>query len=391
MINTKEFMTKTEYIDRKDVSPREDVYLIGIDIGYSAVKCISENTAAVFSSFAIPDNKMGTFGDLGSEFIRYRNLVTNECWLVGKIAASVLSDDDTSVSTHSLCRRDRFQDPMFRVITETGLGLACIKDKSETYKKKKIYVETGLPPRYMTKGASDCEDLTEIIAGKHKFSLQLGQEKPVEFEMIISSDAVHIMPQPMGTLFSAAVNNEHEMLPIAADLLNKNVLIFDGGFGTLDLYPIKSHVIQQSETYDHLGMKRVIEETADVIRERFKKDISVPAMQKYLESGRFRWFEAKSFTTREEPLDKILEESSKNICDEAIEKTFQVYHVYEYDYLLVTGGTGAAWFEQIGEKLKNMETLSIISGAQNDSLPDIFSNVRGYYMFRYSDLASRKE
>lgn len=89
MINTKEFMTKTEYIDRKDVSPREDVYLIGIDIGYSAVKCISENTAAVFPSFAIPDNKMGTFGDLGSEFIRYRNLVTNECWLVGKIAAYV--------------------------------------------------------------------------------------------------------------------------------------------------------------------------------------------------------------------------------------------------------------------------------------------------------------
>ena len=246
MINTKEFMTKTEYIDRKDVSPREDVYLIGIDIGYSAVKCISENTAAVFPSFAIPDNKMGTFGDLGSEFIRYRNLVTNECWLVGKIAASVLSDDDTSVSTHSLCRRDRFQDPMFRVITETGLGLACIKDKSETYKKKKIYVETGLPPRYMTKGASDCEDLTEIIAGKHKFSLQLGQEKPVEFEMIISSDAVHIMPQPMGTLFSAAVNNEHEMLPIAADLLNKNVLIFDTHMGKRIIFMCRHPFVKQS-------------------------------------------------------------------------------------------------------------------------------------------------
>jgi plasmid segregation protein ParM len=390
-MDTKAFMTKTEYIDRKDTPPREDIYLIAIDIGYSAVKVISENIAAMFPSYALPDNGMGTAGTLTNDYIRYQDLDTGARWFVGKMALDSLSDDDTSVSESSLYRRDRYNDPMFRVITEAGIGLACMRDKKDSFKQRKICVETGLPPRYITKGSYDCDSMIDVISGKHHFSLQIGQNEPMEFNLLISTDSIHIMPQPMGTLFSAAVGNDHRMLPIAADLLNKNVMIFDGGFGTLDLYPIKAHVIQQSETYDNLGMKRVLEETTDVIRERFRKDISVPAMQKYLESGNFRWFEAKSYSTKEEPLGKILEECCRLVCDEAIEKAFQVYHVYEYDYLIVTGGTGAAWFEQINEKLKNMETLKIVSGSQNDSLPGVFSNVRGYYMFRYSDLASRKE
>lgn len=390
-MDTKAFMTRTKYIDRKDKPPKEDVYLIAIDIGYSAVKVISENIAAMFPSYAILDNGMGTAGTLTNDYIRYQDLETGTKWFVGKMALNSLSDDDTSVSESSLYRRDRYNDPMFRVIAETGLGLACMRDKEGSYRQRKICLETGLPPRYITKGSYDCDAMVDILSGKHRFTLQIGQNEPMEFNLLISTDAIHIMPQPMGTLFSAAVNNDHRMLPIAKDLLNKNVMIFDGGFGTLDLYPIKAHVIQQSETYDNLGMKRVLEETADLIRERFRKDISVPAMQKYLETGNFRWYEAKSYSTKEEPLGDILEECSRLICDEAIEKAFQVYHVYEYDYLIVTGGTGAAWFEQISEKLKNMETLKVISGAQNDALSSVFSNVRGYYMFRYSNLISRKE
>ena len=67
----------------------------------------------------------------------------------------------------------------------------------------------------------------------------------------------------------------------------------------------------------------------------------------------------------------------------------QVYRLYEYDYLIVTGGTGEAWFDIINEYFKNMETLTIVRGSQNDDLPGVFANVRGYYMFRYSDIASR--
>lgn len=389
-METISYMTKTQFIRRSDTRAREDTYLIAMDIGYSSVKVLSENIAGIFPSFAIPDTGMGTAGTLTDDYIRYEDLETGEKWFVGKMALDTISDDDTSVSGSSLYRRDRYNDPMFKVLARTGLGVACIFDRKEKYKERKICLETGLPPRYITKGAYDVEAMTELLSGTHKFALQIGQKEPVRFELTIGTDMIHIMPQPMGTLFSAAVGSNHAMLPIAQSLLNKNVLIFDGGFGTLDLYPIKSHVIQPSETYDNLGMKRVLEETADVIREKFHKDISVPAMQKYLKKGAFRWFEQKSFTTKDEPLADILEICSNRICDEALEKTFQVYHVYEYDYLIITGGTGAAWFDRIKEKLKNMSTLTVMSGSQSDNLPAVFSNVRGYYMFRYGDLASRR-
>ena len=54
----------------------------------------------------------------------------------------------------------------------------------------------------------------------------------------------------------------------------------------------------------------------------------------------------------------------------------------DFDYLLVTGGTGAAWFDMLQERYKGMSTLHIISGNQNEKMAPIYNNVRGYYIYR---------
>ena len=61
-------------------------------------------------------------------------------------------------------------------------------------------------------------------------------------------------------------------------------------------------------------------------------------------------------------------------------------NLIDYDYLIITGGTGAAWLDQIRDKFKTMNTLTIINGNQNDNLPFIYNNVRGYYLYRYMKL-----
>ena len=53
----------------------------------------------------------------------------------------------------------------------------------------------------------------------------------------------------------------------------------------------------------------------------------------------------------------------------------------DYEYLVVTGGTGAAWYAWIQEKFKGSK-LKIIPGNQNDNLDMQYANVRGYYLFR---------
>ena len=59
------------------------------------------------------------------------------------------------------------------------------------------------------------------------------------------------------------------------------------------------------------------------------------------------------------------------------------------DYLVVTGGTGAAWFDMIKNHYSGIETLKVINGADNDTLLPIFTNVRGYYMNQLNTLKKR--
>jgi plasmid segregation protein ParM len=60
--------------------------------------------------------------------------------------------------------------------------------------------------------------------------------------------------------------------------------------------------------------------------------------------------------------------------------------LFDHDYLVVTGGTGAAWNAYIKDYYKGLSNLTIIAGNQNDNIPYIFSNVRGYYMYLVSKL-----
>ena len=59
------------------------------------------------------------------------------------------------------------------------------------------------------------------------------------------------------------------------------------------------------------------------------------------------------------------------------------------DYLVITGGTGAAWFSMFKDFYKGLSSLKIIDGAENDNIPAIFSNVRGYYMQQLNILKKR--
>ena len=56
--------------------------------------------------------------------------------------------------------------------------------------------------------------------------------------------------------------------------------------------------------------------------------------------------------------------------------------MWNVDFLLVTGGTGSAWLEMLRDRYKGMSTLSVISANQNEKISSVYSNVRGYYIYR---------
>ena len=61
----------------------------------------------------------------------------------------------------------------------------------------------------------------------------------------------------------------------------------------------------------------------------------------------------------------------------------------DYQYLVVTGGTGESRLEMIKSKLAGIPHLPVLAG--NVNTPDlscIYSNVLGYYAFRHAKMAS---
>lgn len=364
------------------------IWLIGIDIGYSAVKYFSPNGYGIFPYFARQrDADLGNIGTPSDAFIQYTDADTGEVWTVGSVAQDTLPLTDTSDSDQTLYGRSRYT-KMFRVCTDTGLAFALTPNQYGSPDKKTIHVQSGLPPEHM----DDEPMLREMLEGRHHFFLQVGSGSPVEYDFTIDNSHVDVMKQPMGSLFSVSIGENRRFVKEASSYFNGNVIVFDPGFVTLDIYPIQHNQVMPAETNDKLGMKQVLTETTTKIREKYGTRISVNALQRYLESGKFRCYDRKHFTSKEEPLDDILSEACVHVFEGAMEKLADACPLYEYDYLIVTGGTGAAWNDLIRDRLKGMETLKILNGNQND--PDIsfvFANVRGYYMYRYLRLAKTVE
>lgn len=385
-MDVKKFQTRT-ICKQRDNGDTGDKWCVALDIGYSAVKVFSPNIVAMFPAYAKKEES-NYIGDVKGDVILYRNLDTGECWTVGSDAQERIDVRDTSESVTALYGRERYMTPMFKVLVETGLAWGCLPVGENSVDGRDIFVQTGLPPRYIK---SDKEMLMEIIAGRHHFSIRHGSGEEIIYDFEVKMENIDVIAQPMGTLFSVMVDNNHQFVKGAEDYMAKNVIVFDPGFGTLDIFPIRHHHVENSETFDNLGMKRVFEETAAEINDKYHQDISVPAMQKFLGRGAFRYQKRENgrMITKDIAFDDILSEKNRKVCQEACQRLEQVIPLAEYDYLIVTGGTSAAWHNMIRDYFSGMSTLEIINGNQNDDLPIAFANVRGYFMYRYNLLKGR--
>lgn len=384
--NTKAFRTPTLEIPMDNPKTKLG-YGIGIDFGYSSAKAFAPNKVFAFPYYA--KRVIGTqinFGLANSKNdILYKDMNGN-VWQVGAEAQNTMSVLSTEDSSETMYGRNRFYTEMFTVIARTGIGKAL---KGNVYGKYEtgtpLYVQTGLPSKYMP----DKEDLINALQGHHEFYLKFGNGDWEKYEYDLPKTHIRVIPQPLGTLQSICRTKEGRMLSTAGNYMSKNLLIIDPGFGTFDTFTLKHQMNDSHETYPELSMNAVLQATSDEIYAEYKHRIEVPVMQKYLETGEIKIRVKSTDLASRKPITKkiefgdILSRHCETICTQALNKIMSVYNdLLEFDYLVVTGGLGAAWMPYIKSYFEDMEeTLSIIPGNQNDErLSFIFANCRGYYM-----------
>lgn len=374
---TQEFATKTIFLDRRNAIAN-GYWGVALDVGYSSVKGFSPNAVFSFPSFARKSTgKFVAIGEPAPQDILYRD--EQGVWNVGASALAALSSDDRNDSLDTLFGRNRYFSPMFLVLCRTGLGLGMMANDLGAPEGKTLMLQTGLPPAYLDR---DTQYIKEALTGQHRFELKVGKNPWRAFDFTLDAGNIRVMPQPMGSLLGVALDNDCRQTPDGAACLSSNLLILDAGFGTVDVVNVKRREIISSESFDDIGMKAVFAEAAREINRVYNAEIQVHTIQKCLQTGYVQSFDRRLMATKQEPIAQMITNSNKKVCLAMLERIKTMYNnMLDYDYLIVTGGTGAAWFDMIQDHFKGMDSLKVIAANRNDTLPYIYSNVRGYYLF----------
>lgn len=380
MAITLDFKTKT--IIKPQLAPSiDDKFLVGIDVGYSGCKIYSQNKVAIFPCYARQINGEILGATYDDNDIWYQDGKTKEIWAVGETAIGMMSSRDTNDNAVSMYSRSRYSDPMFMVILRTGLGIGMMKNLFGSASGKELFVETGLPAAYM----ADEYYIKDSFCQKHEFAIKVGNSPWQKFCIELNDSHVFVTSQPKGTLYSSIIKDNGDFVNQSERILKSRTLIFDAGFNTLDLVRNINGVVDKNYvSYDDLGMKQVFLETAAAVEKKYNEHIEVPYMQYILKTGIYHGYDRKTRSTLDIDLSATIEEKNREVCYRAIDKICSMYNdLLDIDFLVVTGGTGEAWWHIIKDEFKNLKTLTVLSGNENSDLPFTFSNVRGYYFYLY--------
>ena len=150
-------------------------------------------------------------------------------------------------------------------------------------------------------------------------------------------------------------------------------------------------MFQNSHTFDFLGMHEIFKRTIADMKKSHVTNITILGMQDALKKGYITTFNRRQMSSQNIPFDTELEKNTREVCIEAIQKVTSLYnYLQNHEYLIVTGGTGNAWFPIIKDYFRNMSSLTILSANCNDTqLSNTYSNVRGYYYYLVGMLKRR--
>lgn len=373
-MNTNSFRTRQEFRKSMDI-PKGKKFVIGLDIGYSAVKCFYEKGFFCFPSYVRKlDSDLFIYGE---QDILFRDLETGEQYIVGRTAQEMISTNETNVTESELFSRNRYRNKSFKILCNIALAYAleCKNDERE------IVIQTGLPSAYEK---ADTPAIKKALLKPAHFQLKTGTGQWKEYNITIEEKNIFVMPQPSGSLYSALIRQDGKYIPEAKNILFSNILVMDIGFGTFDYFGIKKQKAVCKESVDDVGMKQVLKETSKRIMDTLHEEIRVPALQSSLGTGLITCVDMDAMKSEEKPLAPFLEDANNKVFKDAIESAYNITGGFlDYNYILITGGTGEAWLEKIKDYFSGLKTIKILTGNGNDHLPMIYSNARGYYMYRY--------
>lgn len=387
-INMEDLVTKTDYIFFKEpilipFIQKLKIIPMAIDIGYSAIK-----TFGMFGRHIIPaiplKVKKDTVEFAQDNHIKFKDNEGN-LWYIGDLVSTTTNYKQEDVNETRLYSIDRIKSKEYKILAELGIYFGMLENNYTVNTDGDLYIQTGLPST-QTEEAEVVSALRQAFIGKHQFSVKIGKNPWVDIDITVKEDNLKVMEQPFGTIWSLGATHEGKFL--RKDLLeSKNVLVFDAGFYSIDTYYARSGRKTDTYTWQDHAMKEVLLRTSTDIE--LKTSTKKPKISEYTKYFTDPVNPGMIIYNKGQNKHNIMESLMPNLVAIANEILVEMEERYEYfeevHTLIMTGGTGKAYYEYFKNNIKKPDLEIILAENTEKELNDkdylnvVFANVTGYF------------
>lgn len=365
--------------------------LIAIDPGFDAMKVIANGIhfKFPFSAVETDERKMSDYGGR-KEFILYKDR-SGATWRVGQYARTLMYENKSQQDdpTAKLYTEERFISPEAAVGILSAIARAI--DLTGLYSEQAdldIRLIVALPHSVRNKYAPT---VAGLISGAQRFYMTFddGEEKEYRFN-VLEQNVLTVSQTIAAILGETSDDNGYIDESKYHYLANGPTLVVDGGYYTMGLVPVSrggSVDDDHAESNTNYAMKNVNLGVAKEIADT-RPDIKHYSVEYLLSQGEseIRYMDKGQNKVVSIDLSAIREKKLQNVCNNFIRYLNKKYNdLIDFRYVLVTGGTGAAFFSQLLAYYKGtgvmdeahmLLTHPVLSG---NELPIEFSVVTGAY------------
>lgn len=280
--------------------------IIGLDIGYNAVKAVCGKLQVTFPSVVgTADTARFSLGTSNDVVIEYNG----NSYLVGESAISQ--------SRMTQRREDRhwYESEEYTILLLAALSALNVKGD--------VTIVTGLPVAFY---AADKDRLQSRIVGEYSFTRN-GTKFAVNIE------TVKVVPQPFGTLLDIALDMDGDVEN--AEIANGNIGVIDCGGKTTNLLSVKRLGEIAKETSSvNIGGWDVVRALSRYIDDEYpNRDFEGHELAEIVRVGKFTYFGEKVDVKRK------VEELTAPLAQQVISQASQLWNGgAALDKIIVTGG-----------------------------------------------------
>lgn len=320
---------------------------IAVDPGFDSMKVVANGIVFKFPFNVVEtDERKMTDYRLREDFMLYQDS-NGGTYRVGQYARELVFDNKSRVD--SFYTEQRFISEEFQVGLNTAVALSIEKnDMCDNQSDLEIYLMVALPHGCRETYAPT---IVGLASGTHKFKLRCGQGKDKVFRYHIAEKNVYTVSQTIAAILGETsddignVDDEKFFY-----LSNGPTLVLDGGYYTMGMVVVsRGGSVDETKTESDTqhAMANVNQLIAEAIKDK-RPDINHYAIEYLLskDDGIIRYMSDGKATAIN--LNELRQSKVQEICASLIQYLNDKYNnLLDFKYVLVTGGTGATFYQQL--------------------------------------------